>query len=790
MRTLVRFIRRQWIARPLATCSIAFLFGIFGANHWRIPVSVWLAAAAAAMCAGLVHSVRTRRLSVLMLVLAFLLGGLRMEAALLACAPVPERFSIFYEGDIVSEPVYNEETERIVCALRLSELDGDAENRVVRLYLRSDQLELEGIEYGQHIRCFGHVWPQEHATNPYEFDASDWLLGDGMSGMAAAKLEDVEVLSCAPGIQGRLIAVRQGIADRIEALFPKNAELVKALVLGDRNGLDVELREAFNQAGVTHLICISGLHISVLAFAISKLLGRIFPPGICVTSTLIAVLLYGALIGFPASLIRATIMFAVFSFAPLVGRPSDSITRLCAALLEMLAVQPLNIYDGGFVLSFEASAGILLLGPVLENLFHVDVLRHRKPFAAWGTNQLLRMARYFPGLLCTTLAAQLATLPTVIAYFGAQPLASIPANLIAIPLAMLAYPMALVVLCVSVIALPAAAFLATLPDALFSLLVEVVHLFSALPFSEVRAPLYPIWLLAAHWALMIFISGMNRISIRVRRVLPAALAGFVGLSMLCAWIGTLGFRVVFFDAGQADSAAVCTGGNVYLFDVGDLYTPAVDYVTACCPGVEAVFLSHPHYDHAAGLTELLEEMPPKVIYVPEGWFEVDAASSVQEGIDLAQALQIPIVELSAGDEVQLSDHAFARVCEAGKPSSNVNDLSMLVEVVYKESSILFTGDLSIEGEPDHFPDADVLKVPHHGSSKACSDHLLEEVTPEISIVSVGDNNYGHPSDDTLQRLSESGSEVYRTDQTGAVTVKIGSDGEFSVETYLPSEESR
>ena len=328
-------------------------------------------------------------------------------------------------------------------------------------------------------------------------------------------------------------------------------------------------------------------------------------------------------------------MFASFSIAPVLGRPSDPVTRLATALLGMLAVNPLFILDGGFALSFQASAGILLLAPPLQRLFGVDRLCRIKPRASWTGNLALRAAKYFPQLLCSTLAAQLATLPTIIEFFGSQPLIAIPVNLLAIPLSMYAYPIALIALALSVVWMPLAQLAAAGANLLFSMLVEVVNWFSALPPGAIHAPHYPGWLTAAHYALMIAASGMSRASLRIRRFLPVGLAGLIGVSILCARVQTAGFQVVFLDAGQADAAVVRTEGHVYLFDTGDLYSPVTDYVTASCLGVDAVFLSHPHYDHAGGLAELIEEMPPGTIYVPEGWFEADASDTVQAGIDLA-----------------------------------------------------------------------------------------------------------------------------------------------------------
>ena len=783
------YLRRQWIARPLAVFSVCFLLGIlFGkAVPYGLAISVIPALGSIILSFHLKKSIK-RTLFILPMVTAFLIGNAHMQAAHFFNPPVPEVFSVPFSGTVASDPIYRTDTQRIVFEFQLDRIDGQKADSKVRLYLRSDVMELTGIEYGQYLECFGHIWPQDSATNPFQYDAMNGLRADGLSGMAAAKLEDVIVTPARPDLGRLLVHLRRCISKRIQVLFPENAELVQAFVLGDRNNLDEEMREAFNHAGVTHLICISGLHISTLASVVSRLLRLRFSYRTAVFGTIIAVLLYGILIGFPSSLVRAAIMFAVFSVAPIAGRPSDPISRLSAALLIMLLLNPFYVYDGGFVLSFAASAGILLLTEPIEYLLRVDKLRSLKPHPHPVRRMLQRISTYFPLLLCTTLAAQLATLPAVIRYFGSQPLLSIPVNLLAIPLAMLAYPLALAALVLSTVSLPLGMFAAQLPEFLFSLLTHGLEALKSIHFVSLRAPVYPSILLAAHWIALILASGLNRIAIHIRRFIPLALVALVFLSMLNAWVDTLGFKVIFLDAGQADAVVVKAEGNVFLFDVGDSYSPAADYVSGACLGVDAVFLSHPHYDHAAGLTELLENMPPKHIYVPEGWFDVEADESVSAAIQLAQEMDIPITELSPGMVLCPSQNVEIRIGASSDPHHSVNDLSMLIELRCYDRSVYFTGDLSDKCEPEILPDVDILKVPHHGSNKATTERFLSQTTPEISVITVGDNNYGHPGDGTLSRLAAAGSDIYRTDQHGAVTIRIRKSGEMSVKTYLPTEE--
>jgi len=787
MRAALRFGLRQVRTRPLACFAVAFTLGLM--LRQRIAVPTVACGVALAAVAGLWIALQARRrAAATLLLLAGLVAGMaRMGLALEAIEPVRTRYSVEMVGTVTSEPFTKPETGRRIFRFELETAGGDPSDLCLRMYLRGDDPEpLQAVACGQRLKLTGHIWAADPVTNPYEFDFGAYLNRQGMDAYATAKIEDVTVLDERRTPQTAIIDIRQAVARRIDALFPKSAAMMRALVLGDRSLLGDEDREALQRSGTAHLISISGLHVTLLAAVLTALLGLFMSRRKAALVAVALLIPYGAMIGFTAPFVRALCTFTILCLAPFAGLPSDSLTRLCAAMLLWLMARPLSVQDTGFALSYAASAGILLLMPPLRRLAGLEALDRRLLFVDGAKGALLRCARYVGDLLCASLAAQLATLPLVVQFFGGQPLLALPFNLVCVPLCMAGYILGLLALALSAVSMPLAALLARIPDALLAGLTAITHAAGGIDGGYARIGRYPLPLLAAHWAILLAASDLSRVRPRLRRALPLGVVGVAALSTLLVFARAWPFTLEFLDAGQADCAVVRSRGKTWLIDAGDTYTPAADYLSATCLKLNGVVLSHPHADHAGGLSVLLDSFKPDAIYVPAGWFDVaEVAPSVTEGIDKARDMGIPIVELKTGDAVELSDAARLEVYspEGDALPGEVNDLSMLALVTSEGQGALFTGDLSQLGEPEAIPDADVLKVAHHGSDKGTSERFLAGVTPDIAVISVGENNYGHPSQETLARLASSGAQVYQTRQWGAVTLRL-LGGQWRIHTFL------
>lgn len=722
---------------------------------------------------------------------ALFLGMGRMAFSLENFPQFETRYSANIIGKIVSEPYTNPETGRVISRFHLESIDGETADMTVRLYLRGDENALSEIDYGQRLSATAHIWKSDPITNPYEFDFDFYLQREGLPAFATAKIEDVQTLDCERDIQSFFIGIRREISHRIDELFPDNSSLVHALILGDRTHLSEDMRQSLNETGIAHLISISGMHVTTLAMLVSFLLTLFLSRKTSVVVTLIFLLFYGGLIGFSASFVRALIMFAVFSFAPFAGYPSDGITRLCAAMLITLIFKPLNILDAGFVLSYSSAAGIILLTPPLNNLMGIAAFLHLKPlpnpFLQWLRNVLI----YFPKLICASIAAQIASLPAVIAYFGVQSVISVPINLVCVPLCMVGFPVAIGALIFSIVCMPLAAIISSCADKLFSWLIITAAWGASLPITVIRIGRYSAALVLIHSSIILASSNLSLIRERYRRFIPMVLILVAGTASLFTHSLSFGFSITFLDADQADCAVIRTQGHTYLVDTGDTYTPAADYLSATCLHLDGVFLSHPHQDHAGGLEDILAIFKPDAIYVPAGWYEQENISqAVLDGMAIAEEMNIPIMELAVGDKLTLSRDATCTIYSPDRDNLPIetNDVSLLMAITHGNKTALFTGDLSMNGEPDIIPNADILKLAHHGSDEATSASFLEKTSPEIAVISVGENNFEHPADITLKKLDNVHAQVLRTDHCGAITLRLKSDDTWQIKTYLPQEE--
>jgi len=759
----------RWIAvRPLALFTACFLAGlIIGRIAPALPA--W---GLGAVAAGVLMAVFRRR--AFAFALAMMLGALWIGLFLIRPAVV-EADDVLLVGRVDGEAVEKDNYVR----LRLGgvEIDGRTQPYRVMLYLYDAQ-DIPPV--GAEISLRARTWAPDGAGNPGGFDYADWLWRQRIALCASAgaqKLISVDAPdSLSPAAWPQ--AARARIAGVIRAAFSDDCEgLVIALVTGDKSEMPEESRENYRASGVSHLLAISGLHVGVLFLALEWLLMRLRLSRRAAFFTALPFMAgYVLLVGAPASVLRACLMYAAGRAARFDGRPRDGATVMCLSMLPLLMVNPLYIEDTGFVLSYAAVAGLTLFARRVPE---------REPR---GRPLPVRLLRRVGQAARVSFAAQLGAVPATVCFFNQLPVWFLPFNVVMAPLMIVLFPALLAVTAVSAVCAPLGAALARPAEAVIRLFGGLTAWGARMPWAMINGADWPGWMIALYAAAAFVASPYTYVARRgVKHALAlASMPAVIALALfLPALVSREGLEITFLDVGQGDGAVVRAEDRLYLIDVGDGDAMA-RYLLSQGLRPDGIFLSHGHSDHAGGLSAIVDSFQPCPLYISSVWDREGLDEGVEAAWRKAMDAGWPAVTLTAGDELALSDSVVLRVWHPGLvPAMGLNENSLVCSVTFGWSTALFTGDLPAAQELVPLPDCTVLKVGHHGSRSSTGPVLLEQVTPAVAVISVGHNSYGHPAQEVLDRLD--GVAVYRTDERGAVTVSMNWNGETTVTAWLPAE---
>lgn len=552
--------------------------------------------------------------------------------------------------------------------------------------------------------------------------------------------------------------LRKGLIDKIDAGFPSDTGFfAKALLLGERTEVDYETDTAFKVSGISHIIAVSGLHVSILFALVFLIAGR--RRVLTAVMGIPVVLLFAAVAGFTPSITRACIMQILMMLALLFDREYDPPTALAFAALVMLTVQPMVITSASFQLSVGCMAGIFL--------FYQQIKQWLEGFPFWsnwkGRKGKIRLRNWLCGGIAVTLSAQFFTMPLVAYYFGTISLVGILTNLLTLWAVSYAFYGIMAVCLVSVLWSWGARALAWVVSWLIRYVLFVAKGLAQFPLAAVYTR--SVYIVA--WAVILYILILLFLCFKKRQPHMLILCGGIGLclALFLSWLEPLmdDVRMTMLDVGQGQCVLIQADGKTYLIDCGgDSDTEAADLAaeTLLSQGVnrlDGLIVTHFDRDHAGGVAYLLSRVPTEAVFLPEEG-ELDVPSETQ---------------IIVREDLTLSweDNSMTVFAPVTATSSNESGLSVLFNG--GNCDILITGDMSTLGETlllhlKQIPELTALVAGHHGSRHSTGDKLLSRTTPEYVFISVGENSYGHPHEDVLERLAAYGCAVYRTDLDGTV----------------------
>ncbi|MBR3308105.1 MAG: DNA internalization-related competence protein ComEC/Rec2 [Lachnospiraceae bacterium] len=633
------------------------------------------------------------------------------------------------------------------------------------------------------------------ATNPGEFDMYSYYLYQGYG--ARAYISGYELAS---GSYSRfregLWNLRNYMSGIYGSILPdEEAGVLRAMVLGDKSELSGDIKELYRVNGISHILAISGLHISILGMGLYKALRKSgLPISISALVAIPFMAVYAMLTGAGTSTVRAVTMFGIVVAADIERRSYDLPTALAVSAAGTALYQPYLIMTSSFALSYLAVAGVAVYYPAM--------MRDTENGSGLGA----AFFKSFTASLCVSMF----TMPLIELFYYELPLYSVLLNLLVIPLMSVLMVCGLIALTAGCFLLKAGIVLA-LPCHYILMLYETLCLkLASLPWHSIITGAPAGWQVAAAYALFIAVipvrkglvirAGKKAGGRRLKQKEAAALR--IVFSLAAVLILNLRIRpeskFTMLDVGQGDGICLQTGRTTLMIDGGSTSKDALyDYQLSPFlkySGISYIdrwFLSHPDRDHISGLTDMLADPGRNIgigsIVLPAA---AGAAEDFSEIITAAKAQGIRIEYMAAGDELGYGDLKIRSLHPAkGYKCEDVNEYSQILLVEYKDFSGVFTGDATVESEAavmKAYPrgiDADVLKLGHHGSHTSNSEEWLELVSPESVLISCGyKNSYGHPHEEVMERVEALGCRVYRTDHDGAVTAVIH-NGKVRIEVF-------
>ena len=567
-----------------------------------------------------------------------------------------------------------------------------------------------------------------------------------------------------------LDSVRSNFTLTAKSITPDSGALVAGLAIGDDSALSGQMLTRMKTLSLTHLTAVSGANCAIVIGGVFLLLKRAGSRRfVTLTLSLLALVLYVAIVGFEPSVIRAAVMASVVLLCAFAGRRVPPIVALAWAVILVLSIWPRMVTSLGFWLSVVATAAILLIAPALYKRLSS------------------RMPAGFALGLAVVVSAQLWCLPMLVDLSGGLPTYSVVANLLAEPLVAPITVLGILALVVAMFLPPVAALLYWLASfAAYG--IELISNLALLPAATIWWPegaLGVALMMVTVAALsLIIISRMRRQAFAAIALVALTFVSFSGSAVARSqtWPGA-NWQVVSCDVGQGDATVIRSLKQTMLIDVGREPEPIAKCLEAIgVTQIDVLLLTHFDADHVGGLAGVLERAQVRQALISP--FD-DDRPQVAVTLDQLASAKVAVSTAEVGDRGILG--AAEWIVAAPEPraagAEDSNDASVILRVETSQWLLLAFADAGERAQMRTVRLRNALlnrsagkplivKVSHHGSADQYAE-LFEDLRPEIALISVGESNsYGHPTKRAIEIFEKAGSAIFRTDQQGAVALSF------------------
>lgn len=655
---------------------------------------------------------------------------------------------------------------------------------VRKMYVYTDSAD--NLRLGMQMDARGTCEIPEPDRNPGGFDYRRYCLSKGIAGIFQAdtfrfEAEFSDPISPLTRWEERYWDLRESIRQmglalerKLEEIAePEDLGILKAVLLGQKMDMDEELYELYRKNGISHVLAISGLHVSVIGMGLWKGLRKLGLGYLQAGSIAFTVLFgYGVMVGFGPSVVRAVFMMGVSFFAGILGRTYDLPSAMCVPALGILLWKPYMLTQASFQLSFLAVGAMFVPGNVLSRKWELKGVAEN---------------------IWVSVSLQTVTLPFVLLHSYEVPLFGILLNFFVVPLMSYVLISGIFGVAGSFVWYGLGMILLGGAHLILELYQGLCQGFQQIPGANLILGTPEVWKILVYYGLVLigtcqaFRSGKQWL-----------LLWGIGILVLTSRLDT-GFSVTVLDVGQGDGIVLEAEGKTMLVDCGssqnreigiDVLVPF--FMSQGIRRLDTIVVTHGDQDHMSGIRELLKK-PDCEIRIGQMIFSTAGKgdSVCEELASLAEKQGIPVRYCEAGDVLTgalgenveiLCLHPTVRREHGGEQTEDRNGESVVLYISYAEFSMLLTGDIGIEEERAlmeqyELSSVTLLKAAHHGSANSNSREFLETVKPAYVIFSYGEgNSYGHPASGVVDACEELGVQVYETAKSGAI--RLWTDGTY------------
>ncbi len=639
---------------------------------------------------------------------------------------------------------------------------GKYKNKKFIVYINKKNKKL--LEYGNLIEIKGEYSAPEVARNYKGFDYSQYLKTLNIYG--TIKVEESKIIN-KNQLSPILISInniKEKMIDNANKNMPKRtANLLLGILIGERDNIQEDIIESFRTANLSHILAVSGAHTSYIILGITYLISKSkTPKRIGYIITIINLLIFIIITGASYSVVRACIMAIVVIGAKICYRKENFFTSICISLIIILIQNPFAINDIGLKLSFMGTAGIVIFNKSITNFFIK-----------------LKIKQKIAEALSVTFSAQLMIMPITILNFNIISLTFFISNILASPLLGIIIIFGFISIFISSILNPISKILFLILHIFLELLILVSKVTEKIPGSSilVRTPnilfaiVYYILILFFNYFFVIKQNPTRRFHKKIIKIITikniknafkVIAVVFLIMLLLTRIVRIINptLKIYFIDVGQGDSTLIVTPKNKkILIDGGEGKTNVLfQYLLdRRINKIDYIIISHFDSDHCNGLIEIIEKMRVENIVMSKQSKESEEYKKI---LEIIKQKNIKVSSVKAEDKIIIEKNLYIKILNPAEKFEfqDLNNNAIVAKLVYKNFSMLFTGDIekaeeNLAKKYKNELKSTILKVAHHGSKTSTSEEFLKYVEPQIALIGVGENNkFGHPNQITIEKL--------------------------------------